>query len=255
MTDRLSAVPLILGSASPRRRDLLAQIGLQPARILPADIDESPLDQELPRKYALRMALEKARAVEALLQAEAGENPLHTGGYVSGGTPQRSLHTTGYVKPDPAQNSLHTSGYVSPETSTPPVLSADTVVAVGRRILPKAETTGQARNCLKLLSGRKHHVYGAIVLTRPGQKPLTRLVETTVTVKRLHPSEADQYLSGGEWQGKAGGYAIQGDFAKFIRQISGSYTNVVGLSLPDVYAMLNGTGLLATADAETDADA
>ncbi|HEY4164207.1 MAG TPA: Maf family protein [Dongiaceae bacterium] len=122
------------------------------------------------------------------------------------------------------------------------VLAADTVVACGRRILPKAEDEAAARKCLDLLSGRRHRVLGAIVIVAPDGRRAERLVTTGVTMKRLSISEIDGYLRSGEWRGKAGGYAIQGRAAAFVRAISGSYSNVVGLSLYDVSAMLAGLG-------------
>ena len=118
------------------------------------------------------------------------------------------------------------------------VLAADTVVAVGRRILPKTETKAEARRCLELLSGRRHRVLGAIAVSYPKGQVSTRLVSTVVKFKSLHNSEIQSYLDGGEWQGKAGGYAIQGMAARFIPFISGSYTNVVGLSLPETANLL-----------------
>ncbi len=192
----MSAFPLLLASASPRRLDLLAQIGVEPLQVLPADIDEAALPGELPKDYALRMAVEKARAVAA--------------------------------RADCPQDCW--------------ILAADTVVAVGRRILPKAETPEQARSCLDLLSGRAHRIYGGIALQN-GERCITRVVETRVQFKRLDQAERQAYLACGEWHGKAGGYAIQGRAAVFVRAIQGSYTNVVGLSLPDVYAMMTGQGL------------
>lgn len=192
----MSEFSLILASASPRRLDLLDQIGVKPKHVLPADIDEAALSGELPKDYALRMAREKAEAVAA-------------------------------------------------RHDCPPgcwILAADTVVAVGRRILPKAESAEQAASCLELLSGRAHRIYGGIALVGP-DRTLTRVVETRVQFKRLDQSEQRGYLASGEWRGKAGGYAIQGRAAVFVRAIQGSYSNVVGLSLPDVYAMMKGQGL------------
>ncbi len=120
------------------------------------------------------------------------------------------------------------------------ILAADTVVACGRRILPKAETVEQARACLTLLSGRRHRVYGGIVVQKPGAKPLRRTVMTVVRFKRLTKAEIEGYLASGEWQGKAGGYAIQGRAAAFIAGINGSYTNVVGLCVHTVAKLLTG---------------
>ncbi len=122
------------------------------------------------------------------------------------------------------------------------VLAADTVVAVGRRILPKAESLAEAKACLSLLSGRAHRIYGGIALQN-AERCITRLVETRVQFKRLDQAELQAYLASGEWQGKAGGYAIQGRASVFVRAIQGSYSNVVGLSLPETYAMLTGLGL------------
>jgi nucleoside triphosphate pyrophosphatase len=181
--------PLVLASASPRRLDLLRQIGVEPVAVDPADTDETPRKGETPRRYAERMARAKLAVVA----------PRHPG------------------------------------TS---VLAADSVVAVGRRILPKAETEREARDCLKLLSGRRHKVVGGIALAVPGRKPRCRLVETAVRFKRLEAGEIDAYILSGEWQGKAGGYAIQGRAARFVAFISGSYSNVVGLPLFETAALL-----------------
>lgn len=184
--------PIILASASPRRRDLLCQIGIEPMAIIPTDINETPNQRELPPRYALRMADEKARAI---------------------------------VLPDGIDD-----GAV--------VLAGDTVVAVGRRILPKAETEDQARSCLALLSGRRHRVYGGIALRLTDGTLRSRLVTSSVIFKRLHRDEIDAYIATGDWQGKAGGYAIQGPAAAYIRHIEGSYSNIVGFSLYDVSALL-----------------
>jgi septum formation protein len=127
---------------------------------------------------------------------------------------------------------------VAPRHPEALVLAADSVVAVGRRILPKAETKEQARDCLTLLSGRRHKVVGGLALAVPGGNVRTRLVETVVRFKRLELSEIDAYLASGEWQGKAGGYAIQGRAAAFVAFISGSYSNVVGLPLFETVALL-----------------
>jgi septum formation protein len=188
--------PIVLASASPRRRDLLCQIGIEPAAIIPTDINETPHQRELPPRYALRMANEKARAV---------------------------------VLPDDIKDSAV-------------VLAGDTVVAVGRRILPKAETEDQARSCLSLLSGRRHRVYGGIALRLTDGTLRSRLVTSSVIFKRLHRDEIDAYIAAGDWQGKAGGYAIQGPAAAYIRHIEGSYSNIVGFSLYDVSALLAASG-------------
>ena len=182
---------LILASASPRRRELLARLGVEPARVVHADIDETPLKAELPRDYAARMAREKALAAA-----------------------DRSGH----------------------------VLAGDTVVAVGRRILPKAEDEATARTCLELLSGRRHRVLSAIALLAPDGTLRERLSETRVRFKRLSGEEIRAYLAGGEWHGKAGGYAIQGSAEGLIAWIGGSHSGVVGLPLFETRALLKAAG-------------
>jgi septum formation protein len=188
-----ATAPLVLASASPRRLDLLRQIGVVPARVDPAALDESPLPRELPAAHARRLASAKADAVL----------PRHPGAFV---------------------------------------VAADTVVACGRRILPKAEDRETARRCLALLSGRRHRVLGAVEVAGPDGRRLRRLVTTAVAFKRLSSREIDGYLASDEWRGKAGGYAIQGLAAAFIPWINGSYPNVVGLPLAEVWAMLQGLG-------------
>ncbi|MGD1924946.1 MAG: Maf family protein [Paracoccaceae bacterium] len=180
---------LVLGSASPRRRDLLAQIGVVPDAISPADIDEMPTKGELPRPYVERMAREKNVAV-------AGADLI---------------------------------------------LTADTVVSAGRRILGKPSDAGEAAEFLLLLSGRRHRVTTSVCL-RQGETLRQRTVETRVKMKRLSDAELSAYLRSGEWQGKAGGYAIQGIGAAFIPEIIGSYTNVVGLPLTETANLLAGMG-------------
>ncbi len=192
----------VLASASPRRMDLLQQIGLKPALILPAHIDETPHKAELPRVYAERLAREKAHAALALLPAERR-----------------------------AADCL--------------LLAADTVVSVGRRILPKAESEQDARGCLALLSGRAHRVTTAVAVIGCDGKLRARTVETRLHVKRLSGPDIERYIASGEWNGKAGGYAIQGLAAAFIASISGSYSNVVGLPLFEVAQLLAGQGLIA----------
>jgi septum formation protein len=181
----------MLASASPRRLDLLRQIGIVPNCIHAADVDEAPLADESPRRLANRLARAKAEAAR-------------DGNFF--------------------------------------VLAADTVVAVGRRILPKAETIEQARTCLDLLSGRRHLVITGVVLLAPDGGRTERLVESAVAFARLTRPMIDAYLAGGEWQGKAGGYAIQGRAAAFVRFISGSYSNVVGLPLFETAQLLRGQG-------------
>ncbi len=183
---------LVLASASPRRLELLAQIGIVPDVVAPADLDETPGVDEAPRVYAERMAAEKALAV-----ATAQEGAF--------------------------------------------VLAADTVVACGRRILPKAESVDEARTCLQLLSGRAHRVYTGISLIAGGRQ-ITKSVMTRVQVARLSDPDLAAYLNSGEWQGKAGGYAIQGLAATYIRGLNGSYSNVVGLPLHETANLLKGSG-------------
>lgn len=185
--------PLVLASASPRRLDLLAQVGVAPDRVDPADIDETPLRDESPRRHALRLAIEKARAV-------------------------------------------------APRSPDAIVLAADTVVAVGRRILPKAETPEQAAHCLRLLSGRNHKVLTGVAAIAPDGREASRLVETRVQFKHLSDAEQADYLAGGEWNGKAGGYGVQGVAGGFIIDLHGSYTSVVGLPLYETLNLLTGLG-------------
>src|SRR5919205_435481 len=158
---------LVLASASPRRLDLLRQIGIVPDHIDPADIDETPRRGELPAGHVVRLAEEKAHAVQ----------PRHPGAFI---------------------------------------LAADTAVACGRRILPKAEDEATARACLKLLSGRRHRVYGGVALLTPDGNVALRRVVSQVGLKRLSRDEIEIYLASGEWRGKAGGYAIQGRAAALI---------------------------------------
>lgn len=182
---------LILASASPRRLDLLARIGVVPDRVVPADIDETVLKGELPAPHAERLAAEKATAV-----AEAGAL----------------------------------------------VLAADTVVAAGRRILPKAEDEATARRCLELMSGRRHRVHSAVTLIDGDGVARHRLSTTIVTFKRLTGDEIDAYIASGEWHGKAGGYAIQGRAEAFVRFLSGSHSGVVGLPLFETRGLLIAAG-------------
>jgi nucleoside triphosphate pyrophosphatase len=184
---------LILASASPRRLDLLARIGIVPDAVVPADIDESVPRGELPREHALRLAREKAQAV------------------------------------------------IAREPSAL-VLAADTVVAVGRRILPKVEDEATLRSCLRLLSGRRHRVLTGVALAVPGDKIRERLVETMIAMKRLSEQEIDYYANHGEWRGKAGGYALQGYGEVYVRHIAGSYSNVVGLPLAETRVLLKSAG-------------
>ncbi len=191
MLKGIALAALILASASPRRLALLAQIGIAPDQVLPADIDETPHRDELPRLYAERMAAEKARRV--------------------------------------AQPGAFT-------------LAADTVVALGRRIMPKAEDAEDVRACMALLSGRRHHVLTALVLVAPDGSAAARLSDSAVAFARLLPSQLDAYAACGEGVGKAGGYAIQGRAAAFARFLSGSYSGVVGLPLFEAAQLLRGRG-------------
>jgi septum formation protein len=183
---------LILGSASPRRRDLLAQVGITPDSILAPEIDESPDRGELPRVCALRLATAKAEAVPA------------------------------------------------PDDDV--VLAADTVVALGRRMLGKPADAAEAREFLAALSGRRHRVITAVAVRR-GSRRWSRAVETAVRFKRLDAPEIAAYLASGEWQGKAGAYAIQGRAGGFIPWIGGSYSNVVGLPLTETLGLLAAAGV------------
>jgi septum formation protein len=186
-------VRLVLASASPRRLDLLARIGVEPDAVIPADIDESVPRGELPRDHALRLAREKAQAIAV-------------------------------KEPD----SL--------------VLAADTVVAVGRRILPKVEDEATLHTCMKLMSGRRHRVLSAVALMAPDGTLRERLSVTQVRFKNLSGAEIAAYLAGGEWHGKAGGYAIQGSAEGLIAWISGSHSGVVGLPLFETRALLKAAG-------------
>ena len=194
-----SGLRLVLGSASPRRLQLLAQIGVEPDAVLPAEIDETPRPREEPRALAERLARTKALASAALAGRRTDLAPCLT-------------------------------------------LAADTVVGVGRRILPKCETRAEAEACLDLLSGRGHRVFTGIALVTGSGAVRCRLVETRLRFKRLSPSEVEAYLMSAEWRGKAGGYAIQGLAGAFVERMVGSYSNVVGLPLAETAALLGGQG-------------
>lgn len=183
---------LVLGSGSPRRLELLAQIGLTPDDVRPPDIDETPLRNELPRPYCARMAREKALAVRA------------------------SDHEI--------------------------VLCADTTVALGRRILGKPEDAGEAAQFLRLMSGRRHRVITAIAV-RCGDRLWERDVVSQVKMKVLSDAEIAGYLATNDWQGKAGGYGIQGPAGAFVPWISGSFTGIVGLPLAETAKLLQAAGL------------
>jgi len=186
----MGALHLTLASASPRRRDLLARLRLEPDAVKPADIDETHGATERPRDYALRMGREKACAIDA-------------------------------------------PGFV---------LAGDTVVAAGRRILPKTEEEAEARRCLELLSGRRHVVLSSVVLRAPDGTLRERLNENTVRFKSLSQEEIASYLKGGEWRGKAGGYAIQGSAEGLVQWIKGSHSGVMGLPLYETRALLKSAG-------------
>jgi septum formation protein len=182
---------LILGSASPRRKELLAQLGITPDAILPPEIDENPKKGELPRPYCARIALEKAHAIVS--------------------------------QPDDL------------------VLTADTTVALGRRIMGKPKDASEAAQFLIALGGRRHQVITAVVL-RKGAQVWARQTVSAVKMKRLSDLELNSYLNTGEWQGKAGAYAIQGAASAFIPWISGSFTGIVGLPLAETAALLATAG-------------
>ena len=187
------AASFVLASASPRRLALLRQAGIEPGVVIAPEIDESPRKGELPRVYALRVAVAKTEVVAV---KEAGSF----------------------------------------------VLAADTVVAAGRRILPKAENADEVERCLKLLSGRRHQVLTALALRPPGKPLRTRVVMTRVAFKALTSREIAAYVASGEGIGKAGGYAVQGRAEAFVRSINGSYSNVVGLPLYETLGLLEGSG-------------
>ncbi|MGB7976692.1 MAG: Maf family nucleotide pyrophosphatase [Roseiarcus sp.] len=194
-----SGLRLVLGSASPRRLQLLAQIGVKPDAVLPAEIDEAPRPREEPRALAQRLASAKALASAAIASQRGDLSPCLT-------------------------------------------LGADTVVGVGRRILPKCETRDQAQTCLDLLSGRGHRVFTGLALVTGSGAVRLRLAETRLRFKRLSRNEVEAYLDSAEWRGKAGGYAIQGLAGAFVERLVGSYSNVVGLPLAETVALLGGQG-------------
>jgi septum formation protein len=188
-----SSPRLVLASASPRRLDLLRQIGLEPDAVEAAEVDESPLKDETPRLLAVRLAVAKAQRVA----------PQHAGSHV---------------------------------------LAADTVVALGRRVLPKAGDADEVRACLELLSGRAHRVLTGLCAIAPDGRRAQRLVESRLHFKRLTPGDVESYLACGEGVGKAGGYAIQGHAGRFVISLQGSYSAVVGLPLYEAANLLAGLG-------------
>lgn len=191
---------LVLASGSPRRLELLQQIGIEPERLLPTEIDETPERAEHPRALAKRLAGAKARAAADALAARGDAGRF--------------------------------------------VLGADTVVAVGRQVVPKAEIEEDAVANLRFLSGRTHRVFTGIALVAPNGRLRQRLVESRLRFKRLSRDEIERYVAGGEWRGKAGGYAIQGQAGAFVVRLVGSYTNVVGLPLYETLSLLTGDGFV-----------
>ena len=156
-------------------------------------------------------------------------------------TPRRDELPAAYARRMAVEKAVAAISHELPEGAV--VLAGDTVVARGRMILPKAEDEATARQCLTLLSGRRHRVLGGIALRLADGRIRSRLVTSSVTMKRLTARDIEAYIATGDWQGKAGGYAIQGPAAALIRHIDGSYSNIVGFSLYDVAAMLAGNGL------------
>jgi septum formation protein len=185
---------LVLASSSPRRRDLLARLGAVPDRTASPDIDESPRPGEAPRAYALRLAADKAAAIER------GADEI--------------------------------------------VLAGDTTIALGRRILPPAETEAIQRDLLGKLSGRRHHALSAVCVIGLDGRPRIRLADTSVVFKPLTPAEIDAYVASGEGLGKAGGYAIQGRAEAFVRRLAGSHSGVIGLPLYETRALLVSAGFV-----------
>ncbi len=196
----MATVPkLVLASGSPRRLQLLQQIGIEPDHLSPVDADETPNRGEVPRSLAKRLSREKAvLAIENVKRSEELQDSY--------------------------------------------ILTADTVVGLGRRVLPKAEMLDEAATSLRLLSGRNHRVYTSITLVTPKGAMRHKLVESRVRFKRLSRDELEAYLASGEWRGKAGGYAIQGIAGSFVVKLIGSYTNVVGLPLYETASLLSGEG-------------
>lgn len=190
---------LVLASGSPRRLQLLGQIGITPDALRPAQIDETPRKGEMPRTLASRLARAKAEA---------------------------------------ARDQISEDGDLADAV----VLAADTVVAVGNRILGKPEVVEQAVASLELLSGRAHKVMTGLCVISPDDRVRVRIVETRLRFKRLSRNEIEAYIASREWRGKAGGYAIQGLAGCFVQKVIGSYTNVVGLPLTETAGMLGSEG-------------
>ncbi len=184
---------LVLASASPRRLELLRQVGIEPDLVDPADIDETPQRDETPRRLVARLALGKAQAVAA----------------------------------------RHPAAHV---------LAADTIVAVGRRILGKPEDEADARRMLTLLSGRPHKVLTGVAVIAPEGRTASRVVESRISFKRITDRELDAFIAGGDWTDASGGYKIHRLAGAFVTDISGSYTSVVGLPLYETLNLLGGLG-------------
>ncbi|MBY0613703.1 MAG: Maf-like protein [Beijerinckiaceae bacterium] len=195
----MSRPPLVLASGSPRRLQLLQQIGVEPDAIIPAEIDETPHKGEKPRVLSLRLAAQKAGVAAKAAALD-----------------------------DKYKNAF--------------IIAADTVVAVGNRILPKAELVDEAEQCLRLLSGRGHRVFTSVAVMTPKGSVRSRIVESRVRFKRLSKDDLEAYLRSGDWRGKAGGYAIQGYAGSFVLKMSGSYSAIVGLPLYETSALLGGEG-------------
>jgi len=192
MTDQAGPLRLVLASSSPRRRDLLARLGIVPDRVASPDIDENPLKGELPRAYARRLAVEKARAV---------------------------AHA-----PDHAPDEI--------------VIAGDTSVALGRRVLPPADTVELQREMLRAISGRRQLCISSVCVIDTAGRERVKQVETIVIFKNLTDQEIEAYIASGEGLGKAGGYAIQGRAEALIRRLSGSHSGVIGLPLYETRALL-----------------
>jgi septum formation protein len=191
----MAVPPLLLASSSPRRLSLIEQLGITPAAVFSPDIDETPNKAELPARYCVRMAREKAEKAR---------------GYLPGAV----------------------------------ILACDTTVAVGRRIIgPPTESDQEVRDCLSLLSGRRHRVYSAVCVIDAEGRARERLSTTMVAFKRLGEAEIQAYIASGEGIGKAGGYAIQGRAGAFVRALAGSYSGVVGLPLFETRGLLTASGL------------
>src|SRR5690349_23861139 len=181
-----------------------------------------------------RLALVNQAGIDpdALRPADVDETP------VKGELPRAYANRLARVKAEAALDSVRNDE----ELRGAYIVAADTVVAVGRRILPKAELLDEAAQCLRLLSGRNHRVYTAVCLVTPKEGFRQRLVETRVRFKRLSDVDIEAYLASGEWRGKAGGYAAQGIAGSFMVKIVGSYSNVVGLPLYESMTLLAGEG-------------